>query len=146
MGDSPDRPDHDRYSPTQRLLGKQLPLEWETTLFILASALDVFMTWILLYYYADDGFFESNPIAGFFLDSWGPRGMVYFKFAMVAFVAVLCQIIAIKREDIARRILYFATGLVSCVVIYSFTLLLRYSSAVPSDLVEMGDTWYRIAI
>jgi hypothetical protein len=102
-------------------------------LFIVSSALDVLMTWIMLSNH--EGFVESNPIAKFFLDHWGPRGLVYFKFAMVAFVAVVCQIIALKREDIARRILYFATALVACVVIYSFMLLIRHSPLMLDNLV-----------
>jgi Domain of unknown function (DUF5658) len=132
MDETTEEPDDDTLSPTERLFGRQIPLERETLLFVVASALDVVMTWILLNKYHADGFVESNPIARFFLESWGPRGLVYFKFVMVAFVAVICQIIALKREDIARRILYFATALVACVVIYSFTLLVRYSSAVPN--------------
>ena len=119
-----------------RLFGRHLPLERETTLFILASALDVFMTWILLYYYRSHGYVESNPIAQFFLDSWGIRGMVYFKFALVAFVVFVCQVIALKREDIASRILKFGTVVVACVVIYSFTLLLRYSTSLPQELLS----------
>jgi len=110
------------------MFGKSLPLEKETCLFILASALDAFMTYLLLYLYSDDGFHESNPVPKFFLEHWGVRGMLYFKFALVAFITALCQIIALRRLDVARRVLNFATVLVSCVVIYSFTLLIRYSA------------------
>lgn len=106
------------------VFGKSLPLERETCFFILASALDVFMTWILL---DRKDFRESNPVAGFFLAHWGIKGMIYFKFALVAFIAVLCQIIAIQKIEVARRVLYFATALVSCVVIYGLWLLLRTS-------------------
>jgi hypothetical protein len=107
------------------------PLEKETSLFIIASALDFYMTFLLLDFRehpeAEPLFFESNPVAGYFLD-WGPQGLIFFKFGIVAFVAVIAQIIATKKLRTARWLLNFATVLVACVVIYSLTLLLRHSS------------------
>ena len=100
-----------------------LPLEAETVWFILVSALDVFMTYLLI---RQPGFTEGNPIAGFFLNHWGVKGMVYFKFFMVAFIAVIAQIIARKRTDIARNVLLFATVVVGGVVIYSLVLYVRH--------------------
>jgi hypothetical protein len=100
-----------------------LPLEKETVWFILVSALDVFMTYLLI---RQPGFTEGNPIPAYFLNHWGVKGMVYFKFFMVAFVSVIAQIIARKREDIARRLLQFATVVVAAVVVYSLVLYLRH--------------------
>jgi hypothetical protein len=106
-----------------------MPLEHETMLFIFASALDVFMTYIQLSSRTDSNtrtrFVESNPIARFFLDSWGVKGLIYFKFAVVAFVAVIVQIISTKRPETGRWVLRFATALIACVVIYSLMLYLR---------------------
>ena len=106
------------------LLGRQLPLEAETVWFLLVSALDVFMTYLLI---RQPGFTEGNPVAAFFINHWGIKGMVYYKFFMVAFVAVITQIIARQREDIAARLLQFATVVVGGVVVYSLALYLRYS-------------------
>lgn len=115
------------------------PLEKETSLFILVSALDFYMTYLLLIggggssnspgqeMYGEAVFYESNPVAGYFLD-WGIRGLIFFKFFLVAFVAVVAQIIATKKLRTARWLLNFATVLVAGVVIYSLTLLLRHSS------------------
>ena len=104
-------------------------LEKETCLFILASALDVFMTYRLLWLsQQQDGgtvFVESNRIADYFFRDWGFKGMVYFKFTMVTIVCVITQVIARKNLRTARRLLNFATVLVSCVVVYSLILLLR---------------------
>ena len=61
----------------------ELPLERETSWFILVNALDVFMTYILLNL---EGFRESNLIANLVLERWGISGMVYFKFGLVAFI------------------------------------------------------------
>lgn len=105
-----------------------LPLESETGLFILASSLDVLMTWYLLFHGgAGDRtwFVESNPIPRYFLYSWGFDALVYFKFALVAVVAVICQIIARRNIEVARRVLNFATLLVTGVVIYSIVLMIQ---------------------
>ncbi|MCG6158052.1 DUF5658 family protein [Rubinisphaera margarita] len=105
-----------------KLFRHQLPLESETTIFILVSALDIFMTWILL---SGDGFRESNPIAKYFLDRWGRKGFVGFKFASVAVVCVIAQIVASKNLRLARLLLLFGTAVVGAVVVYSFVLWLR---------------------
>jgi hypothetical protein len=107
------------------------PLEKQTSLFILVSALDFYMTYLLLSYGEEENgesfFYESNPMARYFLD-WGIHGLIAFKFSIVAFVAVIAQVIATRQEHTARALLNFATGLVACVVIYSLTLLLRHGS------------------
>lgn len=115
-----DRPEKERFS----LFRGQLPLENETVWFILVSALDVFMTYLLI---RQPHFTEGNPIAAYFLNHWGVKGMVYYKFFMVAFITTISQIIARSREDIAARILQFATLVVGGVVIYSLVLYLRHA-------------------
>lgn len=123
MADFPrDRPE----SASWRMFFKRLPLEQETVRFIFVSALDVFLTYLLI---TQDRFHEGNPVARFFLNHWGMQGMIYFKFAMVAFVAVLAQIIARKQLETARRLLNLATIIVICVLIYSLILLARHGGA-----------------
>lgn len=100
----------------------QLPLERETTVFILVNALDVFMTYMLL---VTGGFRESNQLANYFIARWGIKGMVYFKFALVAVVTVIAQIVARKKMSTGRTLLNFGTLIVAGVVIYSFILFLR---------------------
>lgn len=97
-------------------------LSGEVWLFLLFSIADVVLTFKLLYH---GGHFESNPIARFFLAHWGPKGMVYFKFAMVSLVFVIVQVIAYKHIETARRILNFAIVAVGGVVTYSAILYLR---------------------
>ena len=94
---------------------------------VLASALDVFMTYLLL---LRDDFTESNPIALFFLTHWGIKGMVAFKFFMVAVVAAIAQYIAMTKLTVARRILNFGTLVVAGVVIYSFALYVQQADVI----------------
>ncbi len=111
------------------LFGKPLPLERETSLFILVSALDALMTYVLLRHSAEGRtsylITEGNAIARYFLYHWGVKGLVTFKFILVAVVTVLAQLIAIRREDIARWILNIGTIVASFVVVYSLWLLFR---------------------
>lgn len=100
----------------------QLPLQNETTAFILVNVLDIFMTYVLIRL----GGVEANPVARFFLDRWGFNGIIWFKLAMVAFVAVLAQIIARRKPRAAQRLLLFGTLIVGAVVCYSVFLFFRH--------------------
>lgn len=95
----------------------------ELVLFVFVNALDVFMTyWLLM----QEGFTESNPIALYFIHHWGIKGMIYFKFSVIAFVCVLAHIIGIYKPETASRMLNVGTLIVAGVVVYSFTLYLRH--------------------
>ena len=104
---------------------RQLPLETESCFFILVNALDVVMTYILLNH--SPQFQESNQIANYLLTKYGFAAMVYFKFALVAFVTVVAQIIARTHLKTARWLLIVGTAIVSIVVIYSASLWLKFS-------------------
>ncbi len=113
-----------RESIWYRLFHKPRVLERETSFYILVSALDFFMTYLLLSR-QDIRFVESNAIARFFLHHWGIRGMIYFKFALVAFVCLITQYIAQTHLKVARNILILAIVVVGGVVVYSLKLYLH---------------------
>ena len=98
----------------------------ELVWFILVNALDVFMTYWMLQH---GGFRESNPVAEFFLYRWGHRGLIYFKFGIVAFVCVIAHIVGQRQPVLASRMLKVGTLIVFCVVVYSFLL---YSRGAPA--------------
>lgn len=105
------------------LFRDKLPLERETAWFVLVNVFDFFATYLLL---RRGGFRESNPIARWFMEGWGAvQGLLWYKLALVAFVCVMVQIIARRRLRTARWVLWFGTGVVGVVVIYSITLLVR---------------------
>jgi hypothetical protein len=110
------------------VLRNRLPLEGETAVFILASTLDAMLTRYLLSIgnSSDTWFVESNPIPRYFFESWGLDGLTYFKFALVALVTVICQIIARSKIDVARRVLNLASILVIGVDIYSVVLMTQH--------------------
>ena len=107
----------------RRLVGGRLPLESETAVFILVNVLDIGLTVALLAYLGNH--YEANPVARHFLNHWGLRGLVYFKMAMVAFVCVITQLIALRSVTTARRLLYLLTAIVGAVVVYSVSLAWR---------------------
>lgn len=117
----------DRLSASWRSLPlPSLRLELETIAYFFVNALDVLMTYLLLTHDKFE-FIEANPLARYFLYSWGAKGLVWFKISLVALVTLNCQIIARKRPDIARRVLFLAIAIVSVVVIYSVWLFVRHS-------------------
>lgn len=107
---------------------RKLPLETETSIFILVNVLDFAMTWWMLMHreMGLGNFYESNPVARYFLDHWGVKGLLYFKMAVVAFVCVIAQIVATRREASARFLLLVGTAVVGAVVIYSLRMFLQH--------------------
>jgi Domain of unknown function (DUF5658)/DnaJ domain len=103
------------------LFRHQLPLQSETSYFILVNVLDIVFTNILLRMHA----MEANPIANYILIYWGFPGMIAFKLFLVAFVCLITQVIAFHHLRRARQTLYFGTALVTAVVAYSAFLLWR---------------------
>ena len=99
----------------------QLPLQSETSYFILANVLDIVFTNILLRMHA----IEANPIANYVLIHWGFNGMIAFKLFLVACVCLVTQLIAVHHLRRARQTLYLGTAIVGAVVIYSGLLLVR---------------------
>jgi hypothetical protein len=105
-----------------------LPLQRESALFLLVNVLDVMMTFMMLTDVPEpEGrvmFYESNPVARWFLKDWGVTGIIAFKFTMVAVVEVIAQVVALRQLQVGRRLLEFGTIVVSLVVLYSMYLLL----------------------
>lgn len=114
-------PVHSDHNWTNLFFG-QLPLQTETTTFILINCLDIFLTNILL----RKGAIEANPIADYFMQRWGFYGAIAFKLAIVAVVAVIAQIVAIKKLETARALLILGTLIVGAVVAYSISLYFKH--------------------
>ncbi len=112
--------------------------ESETLIYVLLSAVDLLVTYFLLSQQSENlQFVEANPFARFFLDRWGIKGMIYFKFAMVALVCVVTQIIARWKPMTARLVLWFAIVVMIYVVVYSVKL---YRANPPGDGLPSEET------
>jgi len=121
--------DDESRSAWKRLLTGQLPLETETSVFILVNVLDFFVTyWLLAHNEVGFNFYESNPLARYFLDRWGVvKGLLGFKLAIVLFVCLIAQIVATRKPETARKLLVIGTVLVFGVVIYGVSLFVRHA-------------------
>ena len=113
----------------RKIVGGELPLETETCRFVLISLLDLFMTFLLLYY-SNRGMMrnvvvESNPVARYFISGWGTMGLVWFKIGMVTLIVLATQVVATRRPVVAQLVLNGATLFVGSVVVYSAYLLLQ---------------------
>jgi hypothetical protein len=104
----------------------------ETLWFVLVSVLDYLMTYLVLYQSEMQGsplqhrLVESNPLAAYFMDRWGPeKGLLGFKLGLVAAICLITQRIAVHQPRLARGILNFGTFLTALVVLYSLALLWR---------------------
>lgn len=102
----------------RRAFTSQLPLQNETTFFILVNVLDYFLTNMLI----RTGAIEANPVAAYALSRWGFPGMVAFKMGIVAFVCIVAQFVAIKSLGRARFILIMGILITGAVVVYSAIL------------------------
>ncbi|MDA1016567.1 MAG: DUF5658 family protein [Planctomycetota bacterium] len=101
------------------MFGGVLQHETETSWFVLANVLDIVLTFLLI---RERGFVEANPIARFFINHWGLKGMIGFKLGLVLLVVVITQFVASRRPQVARAVLIFGTVVVGAVVIYSVSL------------------------
>jgi len=99
----------------------------ETVLFFLASILDYLLTKHMLSGFGNASrvgqIVEANPLARYCLECWGFEGLLAFKLALVTLVAVVCQLIARQRPEVARRLLHFATSVALIIVLYSVRLM-----------------------
>lgn len=110
-------------SQRRHFLLRQLPLQTETSWFILINVLDLVLTNILLQRNA----IEANPLANMVFVYYGFVGMIVFKLASVLFVCLTAQIIATKSLSKAKWLLWFGSAVVGAVLIYSCRLIVAMS-------------------
>ncbi|MCW5765997.1 MAG: hypothetical protein KIT68_08485 [Phycisphaeraceae bacterium] len=75
--------------------------------FLLAGALDVVITWVVLHFGGD----EVNPIAYGALQIGGVWGLVLLKFTTAAIVIAVCEVLAVRHPLRARWLATVAVGI-----------------------------------
>ena len=88
--------------------------------FIFVSSLDIMLTWVIL----RKGGVEVNPLANEVISSWGLPGAIGFKFALMLFVIISCEIVGRKHDALARKLILVGILISSFPVVWSLTLLL----------------------
>ncbi len=106
------------------------PLETEASWFLLACALDVVLTFLLLHMSASGQttvrIVESNPLARWVIHHWGLPGMIAFKTAMSVLVVGIAFAVHRVRPLVARLLLVGGTIVVAAVVAYSVRMLILH--------------------
>lgn len=94
---------------------------WAYVLFVLASTLDILLTWLILAL----GGAEVNPIADAVLKFHGLWGVIGFKFSLTVFVILMCEVIGRRRETTGLRLAQCAVGITALPVVLSLWLLVN---------------------
>ena len=86
---------------------------------IFVSSLDIMLTWKIL----DRGGVEVNPLASLVIDGWGMQGAIAFKFALMMWVIVVCELLARMRRGAGRFLAYAAVIVSASPVLWSLFLI-----------------------
>ena len=94
--------------------------------FLFLAAGDVMLTWFIL---ERRGGSEVNPVADLVIRAWGLWGAIGFKFSLVLFVIVVCEIIARRNSRRADFLVGTAIVVSAMPVLYSLSLLAWHAFA-----------------
>ena len=97
------------------------------TWFVFVSSLDIMLTWKIL----DRGGLEVNPVAKIVIDAWGMHGAIAFKFALMLWVIVACEVLARMKRSAGKFLAICAVVVSASPVAWSLFLLL-YHELVPA--------------
>jgi hypothetical protein len=86
---------------------------------IFVSSLDIMLTWKIL----SLGGVEVNPVAAMVIDAWGMYGAIAFKFALMMWVIVACEVLARLRRSAGRFLSITAIVISAFPVVWSLILL-----------------------
>lgn len=95
--------------------------------FLFLAAGDVMLTWFIL---ERRGGSEVNPVADLVIRSWGLWGAIGFKFSLVLFVIVVCEIISRRNAKRADFLVGTAIVVSAMPVLYSLGLLAWHAMTV----------------
>jgi hypothetical protein len=90
---------------------------------IFVSSLDIMLTWRIL----DRGGIEVNPLAALVIDAWGMQGAIAFKFALMMWVIIACEILARMKRRAGKFLAYSAVVISASPVVWSLFLLFVHS-------------------
>jgi hypothetical protein len=85
---------------------------------VFIASLDIMCTWIILWHHG----IEVNPLVAKVL-SYGAKGLVAYKYLLIAFVIVLCEIVGRRSRRGARVLIGSAIGLTSMPVVLAIAQL-----------------------
>lgn len=118
-------------SNSRKIMGVHFPNLYLWLVFL--SALDVVLTRVILYFNGT----ELNPLAGWIIARGGQLGMSLFKFAIVAFVIIICEYTARVDTKMSKRLALAGCIITAVPVIWSsfllISLILSFESGAESE-------------
>lgn len=96
------------------------------TWLLLVSALDIMLTWVILY----KGGLEVNPAANFVIDKYGLEGMIIYKFVLILFFIALCEIVGTLRRSTGQLLARVSVAIGAFPVVWSLFLLARFNGLI----------------
>lgn len=74
--------------------------------YLVGASLDLIVTWFILF----RGGVELNDIADWVIKTGGLPGLLLYKFATVAIVVAICELVGAKRPTTGRRLAWLAVA------------------------------------
>jgi hypothetical protein len=87
--------------------------------FVFVSSLDIMLTWAILMRNGS----EVNPVAAQVIEHWGLPGAIAFKFSLMLFVVIVCEVVGRVRDQSAHVLAWIAVTISALPVMYSLGLL-----------------------
>ena len=87
--------------------------------FLLFSSVDIILTWHIL----RKGGLEVNPLARVVIEHWDLAGAIAFKFSLVLFVVVACEIVGRHEDRLGKRLTVVAIAASAFPVLWRLCLL-----------------------
>ena len=106
----------------------QFPLGY--LIFLCISSMDLILTWSILRL----GGNEVNPVARAVIDQWGLGGAIGFKFSLMLFIVIVCEVLGRRHRRSGRRLVLLANLVSSVPVIWSMVLLGGHSGILRTAL------------
>ena len=88
--------------------------------FVYVSALDVVLTWFILLL----GGQEVNVLADAVIAHSGLGGILIYKFCLVVFVILACEVVGRRRPSLGRRLAHYSIAVTAIPVLLSVIQLL----------------------
>lgn len=103
------------------LFGRHVLFPDHYSWFVLASTMDLLMTWVVLH----SGGIEANAIARYIIEKFDLYGTLVFKFAMVVLVVVICEVVGQRRYATGRALATWAIVVPASGVLMAVLVLMR---------------------
>ena len=98
---------------------------------VFLSAMDVILTWLIIFWFQGE---EVNGIAAGVIEQWGMAGATVFKFCLILFAIILCEIVGRARRSSGVFLSRVMIAIAAFPVVWSLTLLATNRDVIAPDL------------